>query len=610
MDTITSRACSRVAGSHSRCPRLGRALIAGAAVVLLLLVAAAPASAKKTYLSVSSGAMTGYLNQYDANGFATVAHLGDSGLYKTRLAKCSFTFDTDLFATDDPPPDISYGPKANTMVLMKSPLKASGGALKAWGADTWRAVTHALESDHGDKLTEEERLRFERHTAYMTAVAEQALPLLVQLESRTRAAGSVEDLRGIWGQFLAKMDAAAQLEAPKKYPPDATELKSWFGFTVDPAAIKTAYLTAPAFSGAVWTNLRTALADPAPDPTPVELWNTWNKAGVGNGGTSPTVTLTRSYTITMVDTYHWNDQKGMPSPGTIALRAADGKLYGPWQATGTPGMFGVPNANWTVTPNVTVPAGSYTIVDSDPSTWSQNAGSGGKGFTSGKGVPAGGTPTPSPSPTPTTSPSPSPSPTQGPVVLLSEDFEDGTTGWTVGTAVAGRPTWASTTQRAALGQRSVYCSGSAIPAPGPYADDMNAWLVKGPFDLSCYAGATLTFTLFCDTQKNADKVCWYASTDNQHYYGIEMSGTATDWLDETFDLTTVPVLGNVCGKKQVWIAFNFRSDASVTREGAYVDEVELVAERSASLTHVPDIDVAGLVSRVRTATFGGARPAP
>ena len=30
----------------------------------------------------------------------------------------------------------------------------------------------------------------------------------------------------------------------------------------------------------------------------------------------------------------------------------------------------MPDANWYATPNVTVPAGTYTIVDSDPATWS------------------------------------------------------------------------------------------------------------------------------------------------------------------------------------------------------------------------------------------------
>jgi hypothetical protein len=85
-------------------------------------------------------------------------------------------------------------------------------------------------------------------------------------------------------------------------------------------------------------------------------------------------------------TYHWNDAEGMSSPGTIGLRAADGTMYGPWQATGLDGQGGVPNANWVVNPNIIIPPGAYTVIDSDPSTWSQNEETGGAGMAWGKGI--------------------------------------------------------------------------------------------------------------------------------------------------------------------------------------------------------------------------------
>ncbi len=73
----------------------------------------------------------------------------------------------------------------------------------------------------------------------------------------------------------------------------------------------------------------------------------------------------------------------------LRLRHSNGKLYGPWRAKGSPGQGGVPNAYWTVSPNAVVPAGTYTIVDSSPATWSQNRQSGGRGFAVVKGYPAG-----------------------------------------------------------------------------------------------------------------------------------------------------------------------------------------------------------------------------
>jgi hypothetical protein len=89
--------------------------------------------------------------------------------------------------------------------------------------------------------------------------------------------------------------------------------------------------------------------------------------------------------VTLITTYHWNDAQGA-APGTIGLKDANGKLYGPWPASGTPGQGGVPNAYWTVNPNIVIPAGTYTVIDSDPDTWAQNDETGGAGMAWGSGI--------------------------------------------------------------------------------------------------------------------------------------------------------------------------------------------------------------------------------
>jgi len=61
------------------------------------------------------------------------------------------------------------------------------------------------------------------------------------------------------------------------------------------------------------------------------------------------------FMINTLRTYHWNNGRGTSSPGTIGLTASDGKKYGPWNATGSPGQGGVPNANWITKPNVIIP---------------------------------------------------------------------------------------------------------------------------------------------------------------------------------------------------------------------------------------------------------------
>ncbi len=110
------------------------------------------------------------------------------------------------------------------------------------------------------------------------------------------------------------------------------------------------------------------------------LFEVADSMAVNNGVSGDAVfTLKRSWLITQIITYHWNGATGAV-PGTIALRAQDGTLYGPWQAIGSPGQNNVPNANWNVYPNEVIPKGTYTIVDSDPATWSSNLNTNGIGM--------------------------------------------------------------------------------------------------------------------------------------------------------------------------------------------------------------------------------------
>jgi hypothetical protein len=111
---------------------------------------------------------------------------------------------------------------------------------------------------------------------------------------------------------------------------------------------------------------------PSPDEGEERIFAQSACAGVSNDPPNPTVfTIDEQRTITKIGTYHWNDASG-ESPGTIGLRDEQGKTYGPWQADGEPGQGGVPNAYWIVqlSPSVDLPAGTYTIIDSSPSTWS------------------------------------------------------------------------------------------------------------------------------------------------------------------------------------------------------------------------------------------------
>lgn len=110
------------------------------------------------------------------------------------------------------------------------------------------------------------------------------------------------------------------------------------------------------------------------------MFSNENIAGVQNNPTNPTVfTINEERLITYIHNYHYFNGGAMP--GTIALEHSDGTIYGPWQTWGIVGQGGVTNAYWVFHPLTTIKAGTYTVLDSDPSTWSHNSGSNYCGFT-------------------------------------------------------------------------------------------------------------------------------------------------------------------------------------------------------------------------------------
>jgi len=158
------------------------------------------------------------------------------------------------------------------------------------------------------------------------------------------------------------------------------------------------------------------------------------------------------------------------------------------------------------------------------------------------------------------------------VVIRTENFEDSFPNqW----QLYGDPTWDDETYRRHAGAKSGYCVGSTVAPPGPYPDDANSWMCYGPFSLAGATDARVDFYRWLTTEQDYDWLYWTASIDDSLYYGWRTSGTATTWESTYFDLKTVPTLGNLCGRSEVWIAFYFCSDGSSSYEGAYVDDITL-----------------------------------
>jgi hypothetical protein len=125
------------------------------------------------------------------------------------------------------------------------------------------------------------------------------------------------------------------------------------------------------------------------DTQPEHVWGDWeaqgtvifdigDTGGVGSGPPNPamfTVPDGSWYTITSISTYHWNGSRGS-TPGTLALQKDQGETLGPWAASGL-----ALDRWWYVRPDVLIGPGTYTVIDSDPATWSYTSLSGGAGHT-------------------------------------------------------------------------------------------------------------------------------------------------------------------------------------------------------------------------------------
>ena len=143
--------------------------------------------------------------------------------------------------------------------------------------------------------------------------------------------------------------------------------------------------------------------------------------------------------------------------------------------------------------------------------------------------------------------------------------------------------WGKTKFKAHADSTSCWCAADGSDKGidgGDYKNDMLTWMVYGPFDLSDAYEAEVSFFHWSKTESDYDFLFFGASINEQNYFGnsitgdwTQNSGNINGWLPETFDLTNVYSIGNVCGESQVWFAFAFSSDGSIIDQGVYLDNI-------------------------------------
>lgn len=109
------------------------------------------------------------------------------------------------------------------------------------------------------------------------------------------------------------------------------------------------------------------------------------------------------------------------------------------------------------------------------------------------------------------------------------------------------------------------------PANSTYPQNVDTWMIYGPFDLSNAKSASVGFWLLLDNEVNFDRISFGASGDNLNYNETYWDGTA-DWDYKPFDLN--PFLGD----SSVWIGWHFKSDNSIQLNGPWIDDIMLKFE--------------------------------
>lgn len=111
-----------------------------------------------------------------------------------------------------------------------------------------------------------------------------------------------------------------------------------------------------------------------------EIFSIQNNRPIKNGVHKKSLfSITSSCKISTITNYHHNSKA--TEAGTIGLRSSRGKKYGPWKANTVDSSGKQDIRYWTVTPKITIPAGTYSIIDSDKKTWSTNTQAKNRGMT-------------------------------------------------------------------------------------------------------------------------------------------------------------------------------------------------------------------------------------
>jgi len=134
--------------------------------------------------------------------------------------------------------------------------------------------------------------------------------------------------------------------------------------------------------------------------------------------------------------------------------------------------------------------------------------------------------------------------------------------------------WGDTYRNFQFGSWSAWPAALGADAVDPvegYPNDLDSWMVQGPFNLSDMVDLLVGFGLWYDTELDYDKVYFCVSTEWPTFDCDYWSGYSEGWTDQIYWLTAYT------GEPEVWFAWRFYSDFRIGGDegyaGPYVDEI-------------------------------------
>lgn len=124
------------------------------------------------------------------------------------------------------------------------------------------------------------------------------------------------------------------------------------------------------------------------------------------------------------------------------------------------------------------------------------------------------------------------------------------------------------------------CANGVDPAFSYYPNNMNSWMVNGPFStVKGKTGSQLNFKYWNQSELGFDYLWWCASPDGSNFYCFNHTGNSGGWQTGKLNLKNVPGYGNMLGDPTVWAAWVFTSDSTFVDDGAFVDNAGIVVKK-------------------------------